>query len=152
VRQAVAYALNQKDIWLRHRRPGMVRECKSLYPCGSPLNRPKGSTTARFEFRQGARAAAGSAMRHADRVMQSTDIVALSNLAPVSKSLLENRFRSTAGMDWQTLVTRRTKRDRGSGGWTHFSPPGHRSMCLIRSPPVFSTRPAKATFAGLRRD
>ena len=56
-------------------------------------------------------------------IMQSTDIVSLSNLAPVAKSLLEKAgFKvDVQAMDWQTLVSRRTKKDPPSaGGWHAF--------------------------------
>ena len=55
--------------------------------------------------------------------MQSTDIPSLSNLAPVAKSLLEKAgFKvDLQAMDWQTLVSRRAKKDPpGSGGWSAF--------------------------------
>jgi peptide/nickel transport system substrate-binding protein len=55
--------------------------------------------------------------------MQSTDIVSLSNLAPVSKSLLEKAgFKvDVQAMDWQTLVSRRTRKDPpAAGGWHAF--------------------------------
>ena len=56
-------------------------------------------------------------------LMQSTDIVSLSNLAPVAKSLMEKAgFKvDLQAMDWQTLVSRRTKKDPPSaGGWHAF--------------------------------
>ena len=56
-------------------------------------------------------------------IMQSTDIVSLSNLAPVAKSLLEKAgFKvDVQAMDWQTLVSRRTKKDPpAAGGWHAF--------------------------------
>ena len=45
--------------------------------------------------------------------MQSTDIPSLSNLAPVAKSLMEKAgFKvDLQAMDWQTLVSRRAKKD-----------------------------------------
>src|SRR5256714_11347248 len=55
--------------------------------------------------------------------MQSTDIVSLNNLAPVTKSLMEKAgFKvDLQAMDWQTLVTRRTKKDPpNAGGWSAF--------------------------------
>src|SRR5436305_15185351 len=55
--------------------------------------------------------------------MQSTDIVSLSNLAPVTKSLMEKAgFKvDLQAMDWQTLVTRRTKKDPPNAGcWSAF--------------------------------
>ena len=61
VRQAVAYALNQKDMLQAViGDPEWFRECKSLFPCGSPLESTKGfDDKFDVEFRQGARAAAG---------------------------------------------------------------------------------------------
>jgi uncharacterized protein with von Willebrand factor type A (vWA) domain len=50
-------------------------------------------------------------------LMQSTDIAVLTNLAPVAKSLLEKAgFKvDMQSMDWQTLVTRRAKKDPPAG-------------------------------------
>ena len=43
IRQAVAYALNQKDLLdAVIGNPKWYRECKSLFPCGSPLRSTKG--------------------------------------------------------------------------------------------------------------
>jgi peptide/nickel transport system substrate-binding protein len=126
VRQAVAYALNQKDMLASViGDPEWFRECKSLFPCGSPLESTKG-----FEDKLGSNVAKARALLQEAGydgtpivLMQSTDIVALSNLAPVSKSLLEKAgFKvDVQAMDWQTLVTRRTKKDPpAAGGWHAF--------------------------------
>jgi peptide/nickel transport system substrate-binding protein len=126
VRQAVAYALNQKDMLQSViGDPEWFRECKSLYPCGSPLESTKG-----FDDKLDSNfAKARTLLQEAGYdgtpivLMQSTDIVALSNLAPVSKSLLEKAgFKvDVQAMDWQTLVTRRTKKDPpAAGGWHAF--------------------------------
>jgi len=56
-------------------------------------------------------------------LMQSTDIPSLSNLAPVAKSLLEKAgFKvDLQAMDWNSLVSRRAKREPPSqGGWSLF--------------------------------
>src|SRR3954468_5679047 len=126
IRLAVAYALNQKD--LLDAVIGNARwyiECKSLFPCGSPLQSTKGwddKFTSDF-------AKARTLLQEGDYdgtpvvLMQSTDIVSLSNLAPVTKSLLEKAgFKvDLQAMDWQTLVTRRTKKDPpNAGGWSTF--------------------------------
>ena len=53
-------------------------------------------------------------------LMQSTTLPVLTNMAPVTKSLLEQAgFKvDMQSMDWQTLVTRRTKKDPADkGGW-----------------------------------
>jgi peptide/nickel transport system substrate-binding protein len=126
IRQAVAYALNQKDMLQAViGDPEWYRECKSLFPCGSPLESNKG-----FEDRFDSNFAKARALLQEAGydgtpvvIMQSTDIVSLSNLAPVAKSLMEKAgFKvEVQAMDWQTLVTRRTKKDPpGAGGWHAF--------------------------------
>ena len=56
-------------------------------------------------------------------LMQSTTLPVLTNMAPVTKSLLEQGgFKvDMQSMDWQTLVTRRTKKEPANqGGWNVF--------------------------------
>ncbi|WP_395710577.1 ABC transporter substrate-binding protein [Reyranella sp.] len=56
-------------------------------------------------------------------LMQSTTLPVLTNTAPVTKSLLEQGgFKvDMQSMDWQTVVTRRTKKDPADkGGWSVF--------------------------------
>ena len=56
-------------------------------------------------------------------LMQSTTLPVLTNIAPVTKQLLEQGgFKvDMQSMDWQTLVTRRTKKDPADqGGWNVF--------------------------------
>jgi peptide/nickel transport system substrate-binding protein len=126
VRQAVAYALNQRDMLQSViGDPEWFRECKSLFPCGSPLESTKGFDDKLDSNVAKARALLQEAGYDGTPIvlMQSTDIVALSNLAPVSKSLLEKAgFKvDVQAMDWQTLVTRRTKKDPpAAGGWHAF--------------------------------
>jgi len=126
VRQAVAYALNQKDMLQSViGDPEWYQECKSLFPCGSPLESNKG-----FEDKFSSNFAKARALLQEAGydgtpivIMQSTDIVSLSNLAPVAKSLMEKAgFKvDVQAMDWQTLVSRRTKKDPPSaGGWHAF--------------------------------
>ena len=126
VRQAVAYAFNQKDFLASViGDPQWYRECKSLFPCGSPLESAKG-----WDDKLGSDfATARRLLQEAGYdgtpvvLMQSTDIVALSNLAPVAKSLMEKAgFKvDLQAMDWQTLVSRRAKKDApAAGGWHAF--------------------------------
>jgi peptide/nickel transport system substrate-binding protein len=126
VRQAVAYAFNQKDfLEAVIGAPKWYQECKSLFPCGSPLESAKG-----FEDKFGSDfAKARKLLQEAGydgtpiALMQSSDLVSLSNLAPVAKSLLEKAgFKvDLQVMDWQTLVSRRTKKDApNAGGWHAF--------------------------------
>jgi peptide/nickel transport system substrate-binding protein len=126
VRQAVAYAFNQPDFL--NSTIGDAEyyvTCKSLYPCGSPLETTKGwddKIDSNF-------AKAKELLQQAGYdgtpvvLMQSTDISSLSNLAPVAKSLLEKAgFKvDLQAMDWQTLVSRRAKKDPpASGGWSAY--------------------------------
>jgi peptide/nickel transport system substrate-binding protein len=56
-------------------------------------------------------------------LMHSTDLIVLTNLAPVAKSLMEKAgFKvDMQSMDWQTLVARRAKKDPpNAGGWHAF--------------------------------
>jgi peptide/nickel transport system substrate-binding protein len=126
IRQAVAYALNQKDMLQAViGDPEWYKECKSLFPCGSPLESTKG-----FEDKFDSNVTKARALLQEAGydgtpivIMQSTDIVSLSNLAPVAKSLMEKAgFKvDVQAMDWQTLVSRRTKKDPPSaGGWHAF--------------------------------
>jgi peptide/nickel transport system substrate-binding protein len=126
VRQAVAYALNQKDFLdATIGNPKYYMTCKSLYPCGSPLETTKG-----WDDKIGSNIAkAKELLAQAGYdgtpvvLLQSTDIPSLANLAPVAKSLMEKAgFKvDLQAMDWQTLVARRAKKDPPqSGGWSVF--------------------------------
>ena len=56
-------------------------------------------------------------------LMHSTDLYVLANLAPVAKALMERAGLKVdmQSMDWQTLVTRRAKKDPpDKGGWNAF--------------------------------
>src|SRR5262245_58618983 len=92
IRQAVAYALNQKDMLQSViGDPEWYKECKSLFPCGSPLESNKGFDDKFDSNVTKARALLQEAGYDGTPIviMQSTDIVSLSNLAPVAKSLME---------------------------------------------------------------
>jgi peptide/nickel transport system substrate-binding protein len=126
VRQAVAYALNQKDFLnATIGNPKYYVTCKSIFPCGSPFETTKGwddkieSNIAKAKELLAQGGYDGTPVV----LMQSTDIPSLSNLAPVAKSLLEKAgFKvDLQAMDWQTLVARRAKKDPlASGGWSVF--------------------------------
>jgi peptide/nickel transport system substrate-binding protein len=99
--------------------------CKSLYPCGSPLATTKGwddKIESNFARAKALLQEAG----YDDTpvvLMQSTDIASLSNLAPVAKSLMEKVGLKVElqAMDWQTLVSRRAKKDPpNAGGWSAY--------------------------------
>jgi len=126
VRQAVAYALNQKDFL--NSTIGDAEyyvTCKSLYPCGSPLATTKGwDDKIESNFVKAKTLLQEAGYDDAPVVlMQSTDIASLSNLAPVAKSLMEKAGLKVdlQAMDWQTLVARRAKKDPpNAGGWSAY--------------------------------
>ncbi len=126
IRQAVAYAFNQKDFLdAVVGNPKFYVICKSLYPCGSPNETIKGWEDKLESNIAKAKALLAEAGYDGTPVvmMQSTDNSALSNLAPVAKSLMEKiglkvELQAT---DWQTVVTRRAKKDLpDKGGWNVF--------------------------------
>jgi peptide/nickel transport system substrate-binding protein len=126
IRQAVAYALNQRDFL--NSTIGDAEfyvTCKSIYPCGSPLETTKGWEDKIESNFTKAKALLQEAGYDGTPVvlMQSTDVASLSNLAPVAKSLLEKAgFKvDLQAMDWQTVVSRRSKKDPPSaGGWSVY--------------------------------
>ncbi len=91
VRQAVAYALNQKDFLdATIGNPKYYVTCKSMFPCGSPFETTKGWDDKIESNIAKAKELLSQASYDGTPVvlMQSTDIPSLSNLAPVAKSLL----------------------------------------------------------------
>jgi peptide/nickel transport system substrate-binding protein len=126
IRQALAYAFNQQD-FLNSTigEPEFYRVCKSLFPCGSPLETTKGWDDKLDSNMAKAKALVAEAGYDGTPVllMRSTDIPSLSNLGPVAKSLMEQAGLKVdlQAMDWQTLVSRRTKKEAPSaGGWSAY--------------------------------
>jgi peptide/nickel transport system substrate-binding protein len=126
VRQAVFYALNQEDfLKATIGDPKSYKVCKSYYPCGSPLETTKGMgglLESNFEKSKSLLKEAGYDGTPIV-LMHSTDLAVLANLAPVAKSLMEKGgFKvDMQSMDWQTLVSRRAKKDLpDKGGWHAF--------------------------------
>jgi peptide/nickel transport system substrate-binding protein len=126
VRQAVFYALNQEDFLKAViGDPKYYKVCQSYYPCGTPFFTEAGMQgLLKSDFKR-----AQELLKEAGYdgtpivLMQSTDLAALTNLAPVAKSLLEKAgFQvDMQSMDWQTLVARRAKKDPpNAGGWHAF--------------------------------
>ena len=126
VRQAVFYAFNQEDFLKAViGDPAYYKTCKSFFPCGSPLATTKGMDgllESNFEKARGLLKEAGYDGTPVI-LMHSTDLAVLANLAPVAKSLMERAgFKvDMHSMDWQTLVSRRAKKDLpAQGGWNAF--------------------------------
>ncbi len=122
-RQALMYALNQKDfLEATIGNPDYYKVCKALFVCGTPLASEKGMEG----LLESNFAKSKELLKEAGYdgtpivLLQSTDLAALTNLAPVAKQLLEKGgFKvDMQSSDWQTVVSRRVRRDpANAGGW-----------------------------------
>jgi peptide/nickel transport system substrate-binding protein len=102
--------------------PKYYKVCKAPFVCGTPLGSDEAMTEVLNQDAAKARAMLKEAGYDGTPVvlMQATDIPAMANLAPVAKAQLEAAgFKvEVQAMDWQTLVTRRTRKDPADkGGW-----------------------------------
>jgi len=122
-RQAMLYALNQKDFLNGViGDPAYYTVCKAMFMCGGPYE-----TTAGFadkyesDFAKAKQLLAEGGYDNTPVVLlHSTDLYALANMAPIAKSLMEKAGMKVdmQSMDWQTLVARRAKKDPpDKGGW-----------------------------------
>jgi peptide/nickel transport system substrate-binding protein len=126
VRQALWLAFNQEDFLKAViGDPAYYKVCKSMFPCGSTFATEKGMdgllesdfTKAQDLLKEAGYDGTPVVLLH------STDLQALTNLAPVAKQLMEKAgFRvDMQSIDWQTLVSRRTKKESpNEGGWNAF--------------------------------
>ena len=123
VRQALMYALNQKDFLdATIGNPDYYKVCKALFICGTPLESEKGMEgMLESNFTKSKELLKEAGYDGTPIVLlQSTDLAALTNLGPVAKQLLEKGgFKvDMQSSDWQTVVARRVRRDAPSaGGW-----------------------------------
>jgi peptide/nickel transport system substrate-binding protein len=126
IRQALWYAFNQKDfLQAVIGDPTYFKVCKAMFVCGSANASDKGMEGLLESNFQKARELLKEAGYDGTPVvlMHSTDLIVLTNLAPVAKSLMERAgFKvDMQSMDWQTVVARRAKRDPpNAGGWNAF--------------------------------
>ena len=126
VRQAALYAMEQKPFLEANvGNPEFYKLCKSIFPCGSPLETTKGWD----DKLTGNVAKAKELLKEAGYdgapivMMHQTDIAGHNQLATVAKPQLEAAgFKvDLQSMDWQTLVARRAKKDAADkGGWSVF--------------------------------
>src|SRR5581483_8899515 len=116
IRQATLYALDQKPFLEANvGNPEYYKECRSLFPCGSPLESTKGWD----DKLRGNVAKAKELLKEAGYdgtpfvMLHQTDTAGHNQLATVAKPQLEAAgFKvDLQAMDWQTLVSRRNKRD-----------------------------------------
>ncbi|HEX2891275.1 ABC transporter substrate-binding protein [Vineibacter terrae] len=123
IRAAALAALSQKEFLDANVGDAKwYRICKSLFPCGSPLE----STAGWADVLNGDAVKAKAMLAEAGYdgtpvvLLHQTDISGHSNLATVGKAQLERAgFKvDLQAMDWQTLVARRAKKDPpAQGGW-----------------------------------
>ncbi|CAN5923719.1 ABC transporter substrate-binding protein [soil metagenome] len=126
VREAVLYGLAQKEFLEANvGNPEYYTECKSVFPCGSPLESTQG-----WEDKLSGNVAKAKELLAASGYdgtpavfLHQTDVAGHNNLATVAKAQLEKIGLKVdlQPMDWQTLVARRAKRDAlDKGGWSAF--------------------------------
>jgi peptide/nickel transport system substrate-binding protein len=126
IRQALWYAFNQEDFLMATvGDENYIKPCKALFICDTPLATTKGMDGLLTSNAKKAQELLKEAGYDGTPVvlMHSTDVKALTNLAPVAKSLMEKAgFKvDMQSMDWQTLVARRAKKDPpDAGGWNAF--------------------------------
>lgn len=126
IRQALFYAFNQEDFLKAVVGDAKYyKVCKSYFPCGTAFSSEAGMDGLLNSDFKKAQALLKEAGYDGTPIvlMHSTDLQVLTNLAPVAKSLMEKAgFKvDMQSMDWQTLVSRRSKKDApGAGGWHAF--------------------------------
>ncbi len=125
IRQAVLYALNQKDFLVAgFGSEKYYKECKALFVCGTPL-----ATTAGYEDKLDSDFAKSKAILK-EAGYDGTPVVLLfatdtqtGRLTPILKSLLERGGFTVdmQAMDWQTVLSRRSRKEPPEkGGWHGF--------------------------------
>jgi peptide/nickel transport system substrate-binding protein len=123
IRQALLYAFNQKDFLdAVIGDPEYYRICKAMFMCDAPY-----STTAGFKDKyENNFAKARELLKEGGYdgtpvvLLHSTDLYVLTNMAPVAKAFMEKIGMRVdmQSMDWQTLVSRRARKDPpDKGGW-----------------------------------
>ena len=126
IRQAAMYAMRQED-YLKATvgEPEYYKICSAAFVCGTPnaVDAPNGLLV-KPDFEKSKALLKEAGYDGTPIVlMQSTTLPVLTNTAPVTKQLLEQGgFKvDMQSMDWQTLVSRRTKKDApDKGGWNVF--------------------------------
>ena len=105
--------------------PKYYKPCQAMFICGTPLATDAGAPLTMKADLERARKLLkeGGYDGTPVVVMQSTDVAVLNNLAPVAANALKQAgFKvDLQAMDWQTLVSRRAKKEPPSqGGWNVF--------------------------------
>ena len=123
IRRAAEYAFNQADFMKAViGDPRYFKACKAMFGCGTPFENHAGMDgILESNFAESKKLLKEAGYDGTPIVLlQSTDLAVLTNLAPVAKNLLEQGgFKvDLQSMDWQTVVSRRARKDPiGKGGW-----------------------------------
>ena len=132
--------------------PKYYKVCKQPFVCGTPLGSDEGMGDVLNQDAAKAKALLAAAGYDGTPVvlLQATDIPAMANLGPVAKAQLEAAgFKvDLQAMDWQTLVTRRTRKDSADkGGWNAlFTYSGASDILNPVSANLFNASCEKATY------
>jgi len=124
-RQAAMYAIAQED-FLRAQvgDPEIYRVCNAPLVCGSPYEKSYGNLLVKPDLEKARQLLKESGYDGTPIVMMhATDLLSSNQLPPVGKQALEKiGFKvDLQSMDWQTVVTRRAKKDPpAQGGWNIF--------------------------------
>lgn len=153
VREAVLYGLTQKEFLEANvGNPDYYKECKSVFPCGSPLESTKGwDDKLSGNIAKAKELLAASGYDGTPVVfLHQTDTPGHNNLATVAKAQLEKIGLKIdlQPMDWQTLVSRRAKKDApDKGGWgVYFTSWGATDLLNPVSAAFLNASCDKATF------
>jgi peptide/nickel transport system substrate-binding protein len=126
IRQAAIAALNQEDFLKAViGDPTYYKTCPAMFMCDTPFATDAGAEMLMSSDVEKSKQLLEEAGYDGTPVvlMHSTDLGVLANLAPVAKQLLERGGFTVEmqSMDWQTVVSRRAKKEPPSeGGWNAF--------------------------------
>lgn len=126
IRQAALAALNQEDFLKAViGNPEYYKTCPAMFICDTPFATDEGGDVLlESDFERSKQLLQEAGYDGTPVVlMHSTDLAVLANLAPVAKQLLEKGGFTVdmQSMDWQTLVSRRAKKEPpAEGGWNAF--------------------------------
>jgi peptide/nickel transport system substrate-binding protein len=126
VRQAALAALNQEDfLQAVIGNPKYYKVCPAMFVCETPFAFSEGGVEmVKSDFEKSKRLLKEAGYDGTPvTLMHSTDLAVLANLAPVAADLLRKGGFTVdmQSMDWQTLVSRRSKKEKpADGGWNAF--------------------------------